>query len=85
MKRRVLALLLAIWMTCALAGCGKETPVQPESPAAPPSVEEPKPEPEPEPYVPAGTNPLTGEPMEPEYENNRSCTGENRKRNQRTE
>ncbi len=71
MKRRVLALLLAIWMTCALAGCGKETPVQPESPAVPPSVEEPKPEPEPEPYVPAGTNPLTGEPMEPEYENNR--------------
>ena len=69
MKRRVLALLLAIWMTCALAGCGKEPPAQAEPPAAPPPVEEP--EPEPEPYVPSGINPLTGEPMEPEYENNR--------------
>ena len=29
------------------------------------------PEPEPEPEVPAGTNPLTGLPMEPEYEQNR--------------
>ena len=71
MKRRALALFLAIWMTCALAGCGKEPPAQAEPPAAPPPVEEPEPEPEPEPYVPAGTNPLTGEPMEPEYENNR--------------
>lgn len=69
MRKRALALFLAIWMTCALAGCGKEPPAKPKPPAAPPSVEEP--EPEPEPYVPAGTNPLTGEPMEPEYENNR--------------
>lgn len=69
MKRRALALFLAIWMTCALAGCGKEPPAQAEPPAAPPPVEEP--EPEPEPYVPSGINPLTGEPMEPEYENNR--------------
>ncbi len=69
MKRRALALFLAIWMTCALAGCGTEPPAQAEPPAAPPPVEEP--EPEPEPYVPSGINPLTGEPMEPEYENNR--------------
>ena len=32
---------------------------------------QPEPEPEPEPEGPAGTNPLTGLPMEPEYENNR--------------
>ena len=70
MKRRALALLLTIWMIGALAGCGKEVPVQPEPPAAPPA-EAPEPDPEPAPYVPAGTNPLTGEPMEPEYENRR--------------
>lgn len=69
MKRRVLALFLSIWMICALAGCGEE-PAEPEPiPEAPPPAEEA--EPVPEPYVPAGTNPLTGEPMEPEYENNR--------------
>ena len=39
--------------------------------AEPESAPEPAPEPEPEVYVPAGTNPLTGEPMEPEYENDR--------------
>ena len=69
MRRRALALFLAIWMICALAGCGKEPSAQPSPPAALPSMDEP--EPEPEPYVPAGTNPLTGEPMEPKYENNR--------------
>lgn len=69
MRERALALFLAIWMTCALTGCGKEPPAPPEPPVIPPHAEEP--EPEPEPYVPAGTNPLTGEAMEPEYENNR--------------
>ena len=63
MRERALALFLAIWMTCALTGCGKEPPVPPEPPVIPPPAEEP--EPEPEPYVPAGTNPLTGEAMEP--------------------
>lgn len=69
MRERALALFLAIWMTCALTGCGKEPPAPPEPPVIPPPAEEP--EPEPEPYVPAGTNPLTGEAMEPEYESNR--------------
>lgn len=74
MRRRPLALFLAICMICALAGCGKGKPAEP-APAPEPSVpvEAPEPtlEPEPEPYVPAGTNPLTGEPMEPEFENHR--------------
>lgn len=33
---------------------------------APEPLPAPEPEPEPEPYVPAGTNPLTGLPIEPE-------------------
>lgn len=70
MKKRALTLLLAAVLALSLAGCGKEEPEPSPEP-------EPKPEPveelpvlpaEPEPYVPAGTNPLTGLPMEPEYE-----------------
>jgi hypothetical protein len=61
-------------MMAGLAGCGQkeeaETPVEVEEPA----LEEPQ-EPEPaepeEPEGPAGTNPLTGLAMEPEYEKNR--------------
>lgn len=73
MKKRVLALFLAIWMIYALAGCGKETPAsaEPQEKLSPAETSEPEYEPEPEPYIPAGINPLTGEPMEPEYENNR--------------
>lgn len=68
MKKRTLALFLAAIMVLALAGCGKEPePVD----TGPVLSQEPEPEPEPEPEVPAGTNPLTGVPMEPEYENNR--------------
>ena len=74
MKKRFLAMLLAAMMVVSLAGCGKEEePAQPvlePEPVAEPQPE-PEPEPEPEPYVPAGTNPLTGEPMEPAYEKNR--------------
>lgn len=73
MKKRTLTILLAALMILSLAGCGKKEPPAPEpepeektDPVSPPTSE---PEPEPEPYVPAGTNPLTGEPMEPEYEN----------------
>ncbi len=73
MKKRTLAILLAAWMLLALAGCGGKTDREP----APDSTEETEPErppveepdPEPEPYIPAGRNPLTGLPMEPEYEN----------------
>lgn len=70
MKKRTLAILLAAWMLLALVGCGGKAeeespppPVENEYPAPPP-----EPEPDPEPYVPAGINPLTGLPMEPEYE-----------------
>ncbi|WP_298024770.1 DUF3048 domain-containing protein [uncultured Dysosmobacter sp.] len=72
MKNRMLALLLAAVMLLGLAGCGKrEEPVEPA--VEPEPIEEPiqEPEPEPEPYVPAGTDPLTGLPMEPKYEKNR--------------
>ena len=74
MKKRTLAMFLAMMMLLSLAGCGKkEEPVVPA--AEPEPIEEPapepEPEPEPEPTGPAGTNPLTGLPMEPEYENDR--------------
>ncbi len=72
MKKRALAFLLAVWMTLALAGCGKKPdPVPDPEPEEKTDVSpnpNPEPEPEPEPYVPAGVNPLTGLPMEPEYE-----------------
>lgn len=70
MKKRTLALLLAAWMVLALAGCGgKDKPdAAPEPGKQTDAVSAPEPEPEPEPDVPAGTNPLTGLPMEPEYE-----------------
>lgn len=72
MKKRTLACLLAVWMMLALAACGgEETPPQPD-PEPEEKTEEPlPPEPEPEPEVPSGRNPLTGLPMEPEYERNR--------------
>ena len=77
MKRRVLAALLALSCMLSLTGCGeKEEPAVSTPPAAssvetpePEPIPEPEPEPEPEPvYVPSGTNPLTGLPMEEEYE-----------------
>ena len=75
MKKRVLAMFLATMMLLSLVGCGKQE--EPAVPAAEPEpIEEPEPviEPEPEPEEPsgpAGTNPLTGLPMEPEQENDR--------------
>ena len=87
MKKRIVATLLAACMAWSLAGCGekKEEPVQPPAASAPQQevvqpqpapqpepVPEPAPEPLPEPEpVPSGTNPLTGMPMEEEYENDR--------------
>lgn len=67
MRKRALAILLAVWMLLALAGCGGKP--DPEPDPEPEEKTEPVPPPEPEPYVPAGMNPLTGLPMEPEYEN----------------
>ena len=73
MKRRTLAILLAAWMLLTLGGCGGKTdpvPVpEPEPAEKTDPLPPPEPEPEPEPAVPAGMNPLTGLPMEPEYEN----------------
>ena len=87
MKKRIVAMLLAACMACSLAGCGekKEEPAQTPAASAPqqevvqpkPAPQpEPAPEPEPEPLpepepVPSGINPLTGMPMEEEYENDR--------------
>ena len=64
--KRILSLLCAALMLFPLSACGREEPAAsppaPEASAdAPAAVEEP--------YVPSGTNPLTGRPMEPEYEN----------------
>lgn len=71
LKKRAWALALAFLLV--LTGCGKkEEPVpNPEPPAAEEPIVTPEPEAEPEPAVPAGMNPLTGLPMEPEYEQNR--------------
>lgn len=65
--------LAAILILCALTlltACGKYVDTPPRTVEDPPPTPSPPPaaEPEPEPDVPAGTNPLTGEPMEPEYE-----------------
>ena len=73
MKRRMGTLVLAALMILT-AGCGQAPPEPEPEPDSVPVVEPepvPEPEPEPEPEVPAGTNPLTGLPMEPEYEQNR--------------
>jgi len=67
-KKRAFALLLAAVLALSLAGCKKEE-LEPEPDPEPEPIEElPVVPEEPEPYVPAGTNPLTGLPMEPEYE-----------------
>lgn len=76
MKKRVVSMLLLICLVLGLAGCGEKKqeetpPKQPESTEQTTPTPEPEPEPEPEPYVPAGTNPLTGLPMEPEFEDDR--------------
>lgn len=72
MKKRTLAMVLAVLMAASLFGCGKkESPPapEPEEPAVQPVVQ-PAEQPAPEPEIPApdGINPLTGLPMEQEKE-----------------
>lgn len=71
MKKRTLAFWLILILL--LAGCGKKDEVPPPEPEPEPkdTYEVLPPEPEPEPEGPAGTNPLTGLPMEPELESRR--------------
>ena len=69
MRKRTLTILLAAWMLLALAGCGGKPDPEPAPVPAENEYPAPPPEPDPEPYIPAGRNPLTGLPMEPEYEN----------------
>lgn len=66
MKKRVLSLFLVGILTFSMVGCGKkELPPEPDVPVvAEPEVPE-------QPYVPSGTNPLTGLPMEEADEANR--------------
>jgi len=75
MKKQVWSMVLLVCMLLTLTACGEkkqeETPPPKETTEQVEPVPAPEPEPEPEPGVPAGTNPLTGEPMEPEYENDR--------------
>ena len=74
MKRLLIPALLCLALLTACteqqtpAAAPSSPPAEPSNTAIEPTLQ---PEPEPEPYVPAGTNPLTGEPMEPEYMNNR--------------
>lgn len=73
MKKRTAAMFLAIWMLLVLMGCGggtdgEKTPVEDSVPV---EEAEPEAEPEPEPAGPSDVNPLSGEPIEEEYENDR--------------
>ena len=73
MRKRKSAFLLALLLLLT-TGCGKKSaPTPAEEPETPPVIEEPAAEPEVEPLpdVPTGTNPLTGLPIEPEYEQRR--------------
>lgn len=83
MRKRMLAMLLAVLTVLPLAGCGgtedvpspekteeQQTVVQEQEREAE-SAPAPEKENEPVVDVPGGTNPLTGLPIEPEYENDR--------------
>ncbi len=73
MKIKTHIWLLATVLMLVLAGCGGKDDIFPEieSEENTNEISVPEPEPEPQPYVPEGTNPLTGLPIEPEYEGNR--------------
>lgn len=77
MRKRTLPFLLAVFIVFGISACGGKTAENPSpTPAPSPTVAptpEPTatPEPTPEPSGPAGTNPLTGLPLEPEAEHDR--------------
>jgi len=70
MNKRFAALFLAVWMIFSLTGCGEKEDVPSNTEPEQEEVVEPTPEvtPEVDPDLPKGINPLTGLPMEPEYE-----------------
>ena len=71
MRKHLIALMVSLGILGILSGCGEKQEEAPPEPTPPP-VEEVQPEPAPpEPQGPDGINPLTGLPMESEYENNR--------------
>ncbi|MET0015791.1 DUF3048 domain-containing protein [Oscillibacter sp.] len=67
--KRIFSLLCAALILLTLSACGKAEESAASSSASAVSAFAPAVVEEPEPYVPSGTNPLTGLPMEPEYEN----------------
>lgn len=69
MKIRVTLLLVLVLLLTSCGGRKTSSEAPPEPPPDPPAAAEPEAPVEPE--VPAGTNPLTGEPMEPEEANRR--------------
>ncbi|MEG1987876.1 MAG: DUF3048 domain-containing protein [Oscillibacter sp.] len=71
MKKRGYSLFLLGLITLSLVGCGKKEVLPPPEPDVPVIAEPTPPPPPPPPYVPSGTNPLTGLPMEEKFENNR--------------
>lgn len=71
MGRQMLCALLGVLLLAGLTACGGEAAKEPEEIQEEAEEELPQPQPEPAPSVPAGTNPLTGEPMEEIYEADR--------------
>ncbi len=71
-KRLQCLLLLCLTLLCAGCGGGEAAlPAASSAPAQSQAEPAPVPEPDPQPEVPAGTNPLTGLPMDPAWENRR--------------
>lgn len=71
--KRVISMLLAALLMLPLVSCGQQEPaavsnLPAASSDASASASSAETEKEPEPYIPSGTNPLTGEPMEEAYE-----------------
>lgn len=69
MRKHLIAMLLVLGILCTMSGCGgKQKPIEAEKNPPPAETSEADPAPH-EPEGPDGINPLTGLPMESEYEN----------------